>query len=144
LVKLLSEAPAEIGETLARAHADLAASHDFKRFVDMPDLSELVKNQTKVFCLKQLLYLCLYELLLNVKKHLAGQKAGHATLRVSIEQVEDQVRMVFRNDGTVPSPNPGRGLRVLSRRLSGFDAELRPERVTTDEFMVTLTLQHGV
>ena len=125
LAHFLETCPAILGDTLrARLNAP-----EIVRLPLRPRLVDERQADLTVFCPDELLGNTIQHLLENAggRKHRApGREAVPVELEISIATEDDLVRVRFRNDGTVSTAAPGKGIALIERKLLDFGGALNP------------------
>jgi hypothetical protein len=148
LVKMLFEAPVVLGSSFVEVYKKMLVAEDLPASIVLHDVDNLKVLDAKAFCFKDLFFDCVSEILFNVRNHLVDPNS-RADVWVSIETLSQEVILSVKNTGTKqrqPVVGRGKGLKLLEKRLSSFDATLLCEsRPNSSEisFAVNLTFKKG-
>jgi hypothetical protein len=108
---------------------DCAAEPKIRRLPLHAQLVRARKDDIAVFCPKELLDNVVIHILENAggaKHRMPGHEADIVELEISVSIDDREVRVAFRNDGTVPTAATGRGIASMRRKLRDFDGTLSP------------------
>jgi orotate phosphoribosyltransferase-like protein len=145
LIHLLKQIPASLSQAIKNVTDQLLLQKTIPHNITIHGVNNVMQVNVKVFCTEALLNDCVREFLMNVKKHLPYPEA-EAHIYLCVEIFDRDVVIMCSNTGTVHAAKEGDGLRLLSKRLEAFNANLEVEprpRKTDLSFQVSTRFMRG-